>query len=277
MVALNLPSIQMSDVRHGTTLILDIDETLLHSRFSFLNKFEGTWLRPGVRSFIQHIKRLGFELAIFTAAEETYANGVLALLPDKLIDMKLFRQHTRQIQNGSGCSRVKDLNLVGRPLHKCLIVDNLQESFCFQPDNGIQIHEFRGDEKDTQLLYLLFWLDLYVQSGLSVPDFIKKYRHYIRSTVGRRPHVQWLPPFTLSKASLEFGREVLGDTKADRLIKHQDSLRSALMMPIASPPPTTTVGDSNEVTESCCQCSKQDCGLMKLNVLVELSSVFGFH
>ncbi|KAH0480036.1 MAG: hypothetical protein KVP17_002158 [Porospora cf. gigantea B] len=276
MVALDFPSIQMSDVRHGTTLILDIDETLLHSRFSFLNKFEGTWLRPGVHSFIQHIKRLGFELAIFTAAEETYANGVLALLPDKLIDMKLYRQHTQQIQNGSCCSRVKDLKLVGRPLHKCLIVDNLQESFCFQPDNGIQIHEFRGDDKDTQLLYLLFWLDLYVQSRLSVPQFIKKYRHYIRSTVGRRPHVQWLPPFTLSNTSLDFATEVLGNAKADRLKKHQDSLRSA-MTPIITPPTTTTVGDSNEATEACCQCSKQDCGMTKLNLLVELSSVFGFH
>ena len=49
---------------------------------------------------------------------------------------------------------VKDLSRIGRPLNKTIIVDNVAENFCLQPDNGIFIKSWFDDMTDTALLEL---------------------------------------------------------------------------------------------------------------------------
>lgn len=46
---------------------------------------------------------------------------------------------------------IKDLSKLGRPLEKCIIVDNLAENFILQKDNGIFIQTWLEDPTDTQL------------------------------------------------------------------------------------------------------------------------------
>ena len=74
-----------------------------------------------------------FELIIFTAAAEDYADIVLNELDkNKVINYKLYRKHTEQI-NGIF---IKDLSKLGRDLSHILIVDNNKDNFSLQPENA---------------------------------------------------------------------------------------------------------------------------------------------
>jgi CTD small phosphatase-like protein 2 len=49
---------------------------------------------------------------------------------------------------------IKDLSLLGRDLSKVLIVDNIEENFRRQPENGIKIVSWYDDMKDKCLIKL---------------------------------------------------------------------------------------------------------------------------
>jgi RNA polymerase II subunit A small phosphatase-like protein len=50
---------------------------------------------------------------------------------------------------------VKDLERLGRPLEKTIIIDNTKESFIRHPQNGILIKSFFNDSNDVELLKLI--------------------------------------------------------------------------------------------------------------------------
>jgi len=106
------------------TLVLDLDETLLH--FEELNETEGQLsIRPGADQFLKEMFQL-YELVIFTAGTEEYADWALMFLDNvSLIKHRLYRQHALPF-NGY---YVKDLSRLGRDLSKTLIVDNIAENF----------------------------------------------------------------------------------------------------------------------------------------------------
>ena len=128
------------------TLVLDLDETLVHF---FYTPSGGTFLiRPYCFQFLEEMSKI-FETVIFTAALKDYADSILDLLdPDKkLINHRLYRHHT----SICGITFVKDLSKIGRDLNKTIIIDNLGDNFKLQPNNGIQIGTWLDDMKDTQL------------------------------------------------------------------------------------------------------------------------------
>ena len=49
---------------------------------------------------------------------------------------------------------IKDLTILPRDLSKTIIIDNIKENFCRQPQNGIQITTWKDDPNDTELIYL---------------------------------------------------------------------------------------------------------------------------
>jgi CTD small phosphatase-like protein 2 len=51
----------------------------------------------------------------------------------------------------NGTVIVKDLSKIGRDLSKCIIIDNVSDNFCLQPDNGIFIKTWYDDMTDTDL------------------------------------------------------------------------------------------------------------------------------
>lgn len=67
-----------------------------------------------------------------------------------MISHRLYRQHTRPEQNVF----VKDLSLIGRDVSKCIIIDNNAENFQKQPENGIFIKSWYGDQNDLALFKL---------------------------------------------------------------------------------------------------------------------------
>ena len=130
-------------------LVLDLDETLVHF---FEDENEAyVKVRLGTENFIRELSKY-CEIAIFTASTKYYADIVIDGLDCKdLIDFRLYRQHTTVI-NGIN---VKDLSRLGRDLSKIIIIDNIEENYQFQKNNGLNICDFEGDENDNELNYLL--------------------------------------------------------------------------------------------------------------------------
>ena len=130
------------------TLVVDLDETLVH----YIEEENRAYVqvRPYADFFLNEMAKY-FELVIFTAAAEDYADIVLNELDkNKVINYKLYRKHTEQI-NGIF---IKDLSKLGRDLSKILIVDNNKDNFSLQPENGLHICSFVGDQNDDELYNL---------------------------------------------------------------------------------------------------------------------------
>jgi len=158
------------------TLVLDLDETLVHSSFKPINDADFTIdielegmihtvyvrKRPGVDEFMADVGKK-WEVVIFTASLSKYADPLLDILDKgKVIDARLFREHCVQHYG----NYVKDMSLLGRRLEDSVIVDNSPFSYMFQPDNAIPIISWFNDRSDTQLYELMPFLD----SLLTVDD-----------------------------------------------------------------------------------------------------------
>ena len=137
------------DDKRDYCLVLDLDETLVHF---FEDNYEAyVKVRMGAENFISVLSQY-CEIVLFTASTKYYADIVVDGLDCKdLIDYKLYREHTYDY-NGIN---VKDLAKLGRDLKKIIIIDNIEENYIFQPNNGLNIIDFEGDENDNELQYLL--------------------------------------------------------------------------------------------------------------------------
>ena len=138
----------MDTKKYLYTLVLDLDETLVH----YIEEENRAYVqvRPYADYFLTEMGKF-FEIVIFTAAAEDYADIVLNELDkNKAIDFKLYRKHTEQV-NGVF---IKDLSKLGRDISKVLIIDNNKDNFSLQPENGLHICSFLGDQNDDELFAL---------------------------------------------------------------------------------------------------------------------------
>jgi len=151
--------------RGKKTIVLDLDETLVHSSFKPVKKrdfivpveIEGNvhnvyvLVRPGAAEFLDACAR-HYEVVLFTASLSKYADPLLDTLDKKeTIDARLFRESCVQI----GYSYVKDLTKLGRKMEDIMIVDNSPQSYRFQPQNAIPITSWFDDPNDTELFDIL--------------------------------------------------------------------------------------------------------------------------
>ena len=124
-------------------LVLDLDETLVHSSFRAVPNpdyilpvdIEGTThsvfvcKRPGCDEFLRRCGEL-YEVVIFTASLSKYADPLLDLLDtSNVIRARLFREACVYHEG----TFVKDLSLLGRDPTDVIIVDNSPASYMFQP------------------------------------------------------------------------------------------------------------------------------------------------
>jgi len=150
-------------------LILDLDETLVHSSFKPVPnadfvvpvEIEGqvhqvyVLKRPGVDDFMKRVGEL-YEVVVFTASLAKYADPVLDLLDKhKVVRFRLFRE---ACSNHKG-NYVKDLGLIGRPLKDTIIIDNSPLSYLFNPENAVPIESWFDDPNDNHLIELLPYLE----------------------------------------------------------------------------------------------------------------------
>lgn len=146
-------------------VVIDLDETLVHSSFKPVNnadfiipvEIDGTvhqvyvLKRPHVDEFLKRMGEL-FECVLFTASLSKYADPVSDLL-DKwgAFRSRLFRESC-VFHKGN---YVKDLSRLGRDLNKVIIIDNSPASYIFHPENAVPVASWFDDMSDTELLDLI--------------------------------------------------------------------------------------------------------------------------
>ncbi|XP_023802097.1 CTD nuclear envelope phosphatase 1, partial [Cyanistes caeruleus] len=159
-------------------LVLDLDETLIHSHHDGVLR---PTVRPGtppdfilkvvidkhpVRFFVHKRPHVDFflevvsqwyELVVFTASMEIYGCAVADRLDNNrcILGRRYYRQHCT-LELGS---YIKDLSVVHSDLSSIVILDNSPGAYRSHPDNAIPIKSWFSDPGDTALLNLLPMLD----------------------------------------------------------------------------------------------------------------------
>nr|XP_046170702.1 CTD nuclear envelope phosphatase 1A-like isoform X1 [Oncorhynchus gorbuscha]XP_046170710.1 CTD nuclear envelope phosphatase 1A-like isoform X1 [Oncorhynchus gorbuscha] len=161
-------------------LVLDLDETLIHShpdRFVrpkgrlkvrpgtppdfilkvVINRDPVRFLvhkRPHVDFFLEVVSQW-YELVVFTASMEIYGSAVSDKLDRDILKRRYYRQHCT-LDLGS---YFKVLSVVHNDLSSIVILDNSPGAYRIHPDNAIPIKSWFSDPSDTALLNLLPMLD----------------------------------------------------------------------------------------------------------------------
>ncbi|KAK2756145.1 hypothetical protein FQN54_005553 [Arachnomyces sp. PD_36] len=159
-----LPPIQPR-FQNRKCLVLDLDETLVHSSFKVLDRadftipveIEGQYhniyviKRPGVDQFMKRVGEL-YEVVVFTASVSKYGDPLLDQLDiHNVVHHRLFRDSCYNHQG----NYVKDLSQVGRDLRETIIIDNSPTSYIFHPQHAIPISSWFSDAHDNELLDLI--------------------------------------------------------------------------------------------------------------------------
>ncbi|ESO02723.1 hypothetical protein HELRODRAFT_188829 [Helobdella robusta] len=160
------------------TLVLDLDETLIHSHHDGILR---PTVKPGtppdfilkvvidrhpVRFFVHKRPHVDFfldvvsqwyDLVVFTASMEIYGSAVADKLDKNrgILKRRFFRQHC-QLEY---VSYTKDLLVVNNDLTSVFIMDNSPGAYKSFPDNAVPIQSWFQDPRDTALLNILPVLD----------------------------------------------------------------------------------------------------------------------
>ncbi|KZT13070.1 NIF-domain-containing protein [Laetiporus sulphureus 93-53] len=170
------------------TLVLDLDETLIHSTsrpmhsgssgggllgiFGRGNKGAGHVVEVvlGGRSTLYHVYKRPFvdyflrkvsgwyTLVVFTASMQEYADPVIDWLDAGrgILTRRFFRESCTQLPNGS---YTKDLSIVEADLARVCLIDNSPACYSVNEANGVPIEGWTHDPHDEALLDLLPVLD----------------------------------------------------------------------------------------------------------------------
>ncbi|RYP02744.1 hypothetical protein DL765_010695 [Monosporascus sp. GIB2] len=173
------------DPKHMKTLILDLDETLIHSMSKGGRMGSGHMVevrlnttyvasggqqalgpqhpilyyvhkRPHCDEFLRKVCKW-FNLVVFTASVQEYADPVIDWLESerKFFSARYYRQHCT-FRHGAF---IKDLSSVEPDLSKVMILDNSPLSYMFHQDNAIPIQGWISDPTDNDLLHLVPFLE----------------------------------------------------------------------------------------------------------------------
>ena len=167
------------------TLVLDLDETLVHSQFikfstpsDVIIKIDvenaihdiHVMVRPGVKEFLEEMEKY-YEIVIFTASVSKYADPLLDIIDKKgLCPFRLFREHCTLIN----MTFVKDLQKLGRDIKNIVIVDNSPLSYALHPENGLPIQTWFEDKSDKEL-YQIIPILKFLSKVPDVREFIPKF------------------------------------------------------------------------------------------------------
>lgn len=173
--------------------MLDLDETLIHSElvdidceehaptptmfyvhlddFAKVNKKLLVRKRPFLMEFLLNASQK-YQLVVFTAGMETYADAVLDELdPTRVIFSKrLYRQHCTpmecQVNDTATAGYSKNLHVLETDMERTVLVDNSMHSFAKdQLENAVPIPSYINDHTDFALILLSQLLCYLAESG----------------------------------------------------------------------------------------------------------------
>lgn len=165
------------------TLVLDLDETLVHSTVEKIADFDMqvkvtidgldldiyVLIRPGTYELLESVAD-NYEIVIFTASLKSYADPVIDFIDrSKVVSGRLYRSDCLYYSG----NYIKNLSLLGRDLKKVIIVDNSPISYAFHPYNAIPINSWFNDFNDDKLMELIGILNV-LSKAENVQIVIKK-------------------------------------------------------------------------------------------------------
>jgi len=179
--ALHQPGRILSHLSTRKTLVLDLDETLVHSALKFSEYCDvrlhiidddvrrnpvsavsrvsavspGTIFYVSKRPYLDEFLRTSaqwYDIAIYTASQRKYANPLISVLDTHRVVQKRYFRDDCTFVNGTF---VKDLSLVSPHLSNVLIIDNSPAAYQFNPANALPIEAWYDDPNDEELLDIL--------------------------------------------------------------------------------------------------------------------------
>lgn len=180
------------------TLVLDLDETLIHSHHDGLPRNPSikagkishdftvsvvidrhpvrffVHKRPHVDFFLDIVSQW-YDLVVFTASMEIYGAAVADKLDNgrNILNRRYYRQHCTPDFG----SYTKDLSAICSDLNRIFIIDNSPGAYRRFPNNAIPIKTWISDPMDISLLSLLPLLDAL------------RFTHDVRSVLSRNLHL----------------------------------------------------------------------------------------
>jgi len=169
-------------------LVLDLDETLIHTRdtpyekdipsLHFRTSRSKTKfyvaIRPHLIEFLEEMSQL-YTIVIFTASSKEYAEAMIKRLNiGKYINRLFHREDCMSKWHGVS----KNLSILGVPLKDVVLVDDSLGNAYYQPENFLLIEYFEGQKNDKTLLKLIPFL-----KGLAALDDLRNVdSHYAKYT-----------------------------------------------------------------------------------------------
>ena len=188
---INTEKLKKSTNNDKKILILDLDETLVHSSFCpfncedenninpdifftifFNDKYYDVYvlLRPYFHEFLNKMSKI-FDIYIFTASIKAYAEPLLIKLDKKnLIKKKLFRDNCTLSEDNK---YIKDLNNLNENLKNIILIDNNPNSFRYNKCNGIPIKTWHYEQNDRELIKIIPFL-IFLSTVDDVREYIPK-------------------------------------------------------------------------------------------------------
>ena len=185
-------------------LLIDLDETLIHSEFRNRDNFKAlnllrknskclcktfsysddnyvyfidVFFRPYLKEFLTEISKY-FDLAIFTAAMKGYADTIINYIDPKkeFFMFRLYRDACIPIQQRL---YIKDLRIIKDydPMN-VILMDNSLYSFMNQPSNGMLVNSFYTNHKDNQLISARNFLLKHILPCNDVRKECEKWYHF---------------------------------------------------------------------------------------------------
>ena len=198
------PSADGENIQKKKLLIIDLDETLIHSEFRTRENFNkldivvkkskcnvktfsffdddniyymDVFFRPYLKLFLDEVSQY-FDLAIFTAAMKNYADTIIDYIDKngEYFKFRLYRDACIPIQNKL---YIKDLRIIkDYDPSNVILMDNSLYSFMNQPSNGMLVNSFYMNHKDMQLISAKNFLINYISPCDDVRKECEKWYHF---------------------------------------------------------------------------------------------------
>lgn len=158
-------------------LVLDLDETLVHTDYSYSdypsvkhinfetyhfkinNIYFTSQVRPYIFDFLTNVSRY-YDIAVFTSSKQCYADTILdAIDPENKWFTKRYYHHNCTVLSDD-VPPIKDLDILNRKLKHVVLVDDNITVYQKHIPNLIQIQEWTGhNQYDLELLDLCLILE----------------------------------------------------------------------------------------------------------------------
>ena len=160
------------------TLLLGLEEILLHLKIGDDSESKGNLqLRPGLNSFLKEICNY-YEIIVFSLCEKGISDYLMNSIEqrNKFIDFRLYRENLK-LDNDEF---VIDLNEIGRPIDKTIIISNIPQLCRLHKNIFINIKSYWVEDLNDYILnYLSNILKNIAKEEGDLEDLLLKYRNDI--------------------------------------------------------------------------------------------------